>query len=62
MTAITYSDMPGELRDKLKLQETLNKINKLKTKSSTLINDVLGVEHSIDNIHNYEDTNLKEDL
>jgi hypothetical protein len=30
--------------------------------SSDLINDVLGVEHTIDNIHNYDDTNLKEDL
>jgi hypothetical protein len=29
MTAITYSDTPGELRDKLKLQETLNKILKI---------------------------------
>jgi hypothetical protein len=28
MTAITYSDMLGELRDKLKLWETLNKILK----------------------------------
>jgi regulator of PEP synthase PpsR (kinase-PPPase family) len=59
--------MPGELRDKLKLQETINRIlknngvvdiealesvvNKLKTKLNTLINDVLGVEHSIDSIH-----------
>jgi chromosome segregation ATPase len=73
---ITYSDMSGELRDKLKLQETLNRIlksngvvdiealegavNELKTKLNTLINDVLGVEHSIDNIHNYDDTNIKE--
>jgi regulator of PEP synthase PpsR (kinase-PPPase family) len=70
--------MPGELRDKLKLWETLNKIlknigivdvealatiiNELKTKLNTLINDVLGVEHSIDNMHDYDDTNLKEDL
>jgi hypothetical protein len=23
---------------------------------------VLGVEHSIDNIHNYDDTNIKENL
>jgi hypothetical protein len=28
MTAITYSNIPGELRDKLKLWETLNKILK----------------------------------
>jgi methyl-accepting chemotaxis protein len=75
---ITYSDMPGELRDKLKLQETLNRllknngvvdiealedvVNELKTKLNTLINDVLGVEHSIDNIHNYDDTNIKSEL
>jgi seryl-tRNA synthetase len=78
MTVITYSDMPGELRDKLKLQETLNRIlknngvidiealegvvNELKTKLNMLINDVLGVEHSVDNIHNYDDTNIKEEL
>jgi seryl-tRNA synthetase len=78
MTAITYSDMPSELRDKLKLQETLNRIlknngivdiealegvvNELKTKLNTLINDVLGVEHSIDEIHNYDDTNIKAEL
>jgi hypothetical protein len=37
-------------------------VNELKTKLNTLINDVLGVEHSIDNIHNYDDTNIKEDL
>jgi hypothetical protein len=70
--------MPGELQDKLKLRETLNKIlknngvvdieafvgvvNELKTKLNTLINDVLGVEHSIDNIHNYDNTNIKEEL
>jgi hypothetical protein len=69
--------MPGELRDKLKLQETLNRLlknngvvdieamegvaNELKTKLNTLMNDVLGVEHSIDNIHNYDDTNIKEE-
>jgi regulator of PEP synthase PpsR (kinase-PPPase family) len=78
MTAITYSDMLGELQDKLKIWKTLNKIlknngvvdiealegviNELKTKLNTLINDVLGVEHSIDNIHNYDDTNIKEEL
>jgi uncharacterized protein YoxC len=37
-------------------------VNELKAKLNTLINDVLGVEHAIDNIHNYDDTNLKEDL
>jgi uncharacterized protein YoxC len=75
---ITYAHMPGGLKDKLKLQETLNRIlknngivdvevlggvvNELKAKLNTLINDVLGIEHTIDNIHNYDDTNLKEDL
>jgi hypothetical protein len=70
--------MPGELRDKLKLQETLNKILKnngvvdikaldgvvieLKTKLNTLKNDVLEVEHSIDNIYNYNNTNIKKKL
>jgi seryl-tRNA synthetase len=39
-----------------------SKIEELKTKLNTLINDVLGVEHSIDNIHNYDHTNIKEDL
>jgi hypothetical protein len=34
-------------------------VNELKTKLNTLINDVL-VEHSIDNIHNYDDTNIKD--
>jgi hypothetical protein len=37
-------------------------VNELKAKLNTLINDVLGVEHSIDNIHNYDDTNIKENL
>jgi regulator of PEP synthase PpsR (kinase-PPPase family) len=61
---------------KLKLWKTFNKIlknngvvdievlegvvNELKTKLNTLINHVLGEEHSIDNIHNYDDTNIKE--
>jgi uncharacterized protein Yka (UPF0111/DUF47 family) len=34
-------------------------VNELKAKLNTLINDVLGVEHSIDNIHNYDNTNLR---
>jgi seryl-tRNA synthetase len=75
---ITSSDMPGELRDKLKLWETLNKIlknngvvdvealvcvvNEFKAKLNTLINNVLGVEHSIDNVHHYNHANIKEDL
>jgi regulator of PEP synthase PpsR (kinase-PPPase family) len=75
VTAITYADMTGDLRDKLKLWETLNKIlknsgvvdiealesvvNELKTTLNTLINDMLGVEYSINNIHNYDDTNKR---
>jgi hypothetical protein len=75
---ITYSDIPGKSRDKLKLQETFNRIlknngvvdievlegvvNELKAKLNTLISDVLGVEHNIDNIHNCDDTNIKENL
>jgi seryl-tRNA synthetase len=70
--------MPGELRDKLKLQETLNRllknngvvdievpdgvVNELKTKLNILINNILKIEHSIDNIHNYDYTNIKENL
>jgi seryl-tRNA synthetase len=61
----------------LKLQETLNRIlknngvvdiealegvvNELKTKLNTLINNV-GVEHSIDNKHNNDDINIKENM
>jgi seryl-tRNA synthetase len=37
-------------------------VNKLKTKLNTLINDVLGVKHSIDNTHNYDNVNIKEEL
>jgi hypothetical protein len=62
MTMITYSDKPGELWDKLKLQEILDRIlknngvfdikglegivNELKTKLNTLINDVLKVNRT----------------
>jgi low affinity Fe/Cu permease len=37
-------------------------VNELKTKLNTLINDVLGVEHTTNNIHNYDDTNIKKKL
>jgi iron-sulfur cluster repair protein YtfE (RIC family) len=37
-------------------------VNELKAKLNILINDVLGVQHIIDNIHNYDDSNIKEDL
>jgi hypothetical protein len=36
--------------------------NELKVKLNILINDVLRVEHSIDSVHNYDDTNIKENL
>jgi hypothetical protein len=39
-----------------------NVVNELKTKLNKLINDVFGVDRSIYNIYNYDDTNLKEDL
>jgi hypothetical protein len=67
--------MPGDLREKLKLMDILDKILKnskyldtaqiyadienLKSKINTLLDDVLGVEHEIDEIHNYDDTNLQ---
>ena len=70
--------MPGDLREKIKLWELLNKILKnngyidadaiasdlanLKEKLNTLLSEVLGVEHEIDGIHNYDDTTLKAQL
>ena len=69
------SDLPGELREKIKLWEVLNKILKnngfidadniiadlanLKEKLNILLSEVLGVEHEIDGIHNYDDTAIK---
>jgi hypothetical protein len=67
--------MPGDLREKIKLWEVLNKILKqngfidadqinsdianLKTKLNTLLAEVLGIEHDIDGVHNYDDAPLK---
>jgi hypothetical protein len=67
--------MPGELREKIKPWEVLNRIlknngyidsdaiiadiNALKVKLNTLLSEVLGVEHEIDGIHNYDDASLK---
>jgi hypothetical protein len=78
MTSITYNDIPGELSERIKLWETLNKIllkngfedaddirndiAELKTKINNLLNDVLGIEHDIDGIHNYEESTLKSDI
>jgi hypothetical protein len=75
---MTQNDMPGELRDKIKLWEVLNKILKnngfidadniisdianLKQQLNVLLSDVLGLEHEIDGVHNYDDTSLKTKL
>jgi hypothetical protein len=78
MTSSIYNDMPGELREKIRLWEVLNKILKnngyididavtteltnLKTQINVLLSDVLGLEHEIDGVHNYDDTDLKTKL
>jgi hypothetical protein len=75
MSAITYNPMPGNLREKLTLLDELNKILKnngfldadqintdianLKAQINTLLSEVLGVEHDINVIHNYDDTDIK---
>jgi predicted nucleic acid-binding Zn-ribbon protein len=67
--------MPGELREKIRLWEVLNQILKnngyldieavtteltnLKNQINVLLSDVLGLEHEIDDVHNYDDTDLK---
>jgi hypothetical protein len=72
------TDMPGELREKLKLYHTLNKILRdggyvdvtelqtsltaLKQQLNYLLNEVVGIEHNIDSVHNYDDSNLKNQL
>jgi hypothetical protein len=74
----TYSDIPQELQEKIKLWEVLNKILKnngfidaeaitndlanLKQQINILLADVLGLEHEIDGVHNYDDTDLKTKL
>jgi hypothetical protein len=78
MSSIGYNDMPGEYREKLKLMDLLHRILRtngivdleavtndlanLKTQLNSLLSEVLGVEHEIDNIHNYDDTSLKNDV
>jgi prefoldin subunit 5 len=78
MSSITYNDMPGELKDKIKLWELLNRILRtngfvdldtitndlanLKTQLNSLLSEVLGVEHEIDTIHNYDDASIKNDV
>jgi hypothetical protein len=78
MSSIAYNDMPGELKDRIKLWEMLNRIllnngyvnvdaitadlASLKTQLNSLLSEVLGVEHDIDGIHNYEQQSLKKDI
>jgi hypothetical protein len=70
--------MPGELREKIRLWDVLNKILKnngfidteaistelinLKTQINLLLSEVLGIEHEIDGVHNCDDTYLKTKL
>jgi hypothetical protein len=72
------NDIPGELRDKIRLGDVLNKILKnngfidaneinntildLKTKVNTLLSNVLGLEHDIDGVHNYDDGPLQNQI
>jgi hypothetical protein len=78
MTSSLYNDMPGELREKIHLCEVLNQILKnngfvdiaavlvdlanLKNQINVLLSDVLGLEHEIDGVHNYDDTDLNTKL
>jgi hypothetical protein len=71
------NDMPGDLREKLQLWDVLNKILKnngyidsnailnnisnLKEKLNVILTEVL-VEHDLDNIHNYDDSKIKDTL
>jgi hypothetical protein len=70
------NDAPEELSERIKLWEVLNKILKnngyidadailcqleaLKEKLNILLSEVLGVEHTVDTLHNYDDTNIKD--
>jgi hypothetical protein len=75
MSSITFNPIPGDLQEKLTLTSFLNTIlknngfigithintviNTLKVQINVLLNEVLGVEHDIDAIHNYDDTSIK---
>jgi hypothetical protein len=75
---MTYNDMPGGLRDKIRLWDVLNKILRnngfidadeinssildLKNKVNTLLSNVLGLEHDIDGVHNYDDGPLQNQI
>jgi hypothetical protein len=78
MSLTPSNDMPGELREKLNLYHVLNRILRdggyvdvtelqtslatLKQQLNYLLNEVVGIEHSIDSVHNYDDSNLKTQL
>jgi hypothetical protein len=75
MSSIIFNPIPGDLQEKLTLTSLLNRIlknngfidinhinaviNTLKVQISVLLNEVLGVEHNIDAIHNYDDSSIK---
>jgi hypothetical protein len=72
------NDLPGDLRDRLVLWDAINrilknngivdtaaidaKIEQVKTQLNTLLSAVLGLEHTIDGVHNYDDTSMKNQL
>jgi hypothetical protein len=69
------NDMPGDLRDRIVLWDAINrilknngivdtaaidaKIEQVKVQLNTLLSAVLGLEHTIDGVHNYDDTSMK---
>jgi hypothetical protein len=70
--------MPGHLAEKIKLWSVLNRILKnngfidgdriisdlatLKEQVNRLLSEILGVEHTVDDLHNYDDASIKESL
>jgi hypothetical protein len=72
------NDMPPELRDRLILQAKIdyilktggvvdlvpieNNLNTLKLQLNNVLSQVIGLEHNMDNVHNYDDTSIKSQL
>jgi hypothetical protein len=72
------NDMPPELRDRLILQAKIdhilktsgiadltqleNDLSALKLQLNNVLSQVLGLEHNMDNVHNYDDTSVKSQL
>jgi hypothetical protein len=70
--------MLGDLAEKIKLWSVLNRILKnngfidadhinadiatLKTNVNKLLNEILGVEHTLDNVHEYNNESIKETI